>query len=170
MEVHCGTRSKTDFFLESTILHRLSHCHLTVVCCGALASVNRNENLTLLDLSRNHLKILECKCCVMHWFSQYVNYRHSSKLLWWVGGRWMGGGQERHVGFDHSPSKRGKKKNWGQAMPRQNIRVSEMSSRPPPWTQGQGSRQRTGSTGQHWISLLWEAAWHRKKSTRSRFC
>ncbi|GAB5584808.1 NACHT [Prionailurus iriomotensis] len=35
----------------------LAECHLTDACCGALASVlNRNENLTLLDLSGNDLK------------------------------------------------------------------------------------------------------------------
>ncbi|XP_058392447.1 NACHT, LRR and PYD domains-containing protein 12-like [Diceros bicornis minor] len=35
----------------------LAQCHLTDVCCGALASVlNRNENLRLLDLSGNDLK------------------------------------------------------------------------------------------------------------------
>ncbi|XP_074248192.1 ribonuclease inhibitor [Saimiri boliviensis] len=35
----------------------LAGCHLTDACCGALASVlNRNENLTLLDLSGNDLK------------------------------------------------------------------------------------------------------------------
>ncbi|XP_023590222.1 NACHT, LRR and PYD domains-containing protein 3 isoform X2 [Trichechus manatus latirostris] len=37
----------------------LAECHLTDVCCGALASVlNRNENLTLLDLSGNDLRDL----------------------------------------------------------------------------------------------------------------
>lgn len=37
----------------------LAECHLTDVCCGALASVlNKNENLTLLDLSGNDLKDL----------------------------------------------------------------------------------------------------------------
>ncbi|KAM5221739.1 NACHT, LRR and PYD domains-containing protein 12-like [Ctenodactylus gundi] len=37
----------------------LAECHLTDVCCEALASVlNRNENLTLLDLSGNKLKDL----------------------------------------------------------------------------------------------------------------
>ncbi|XP_060039159.1 NACHT, LRR and PYD domains-containing protein 12-like isoform X5 [Erinaceus europaeus] len=35
----------------------LADCHLTDVCCGALASVlNRNDNLTLLDLCGNDLK------------------------------------------------------------------------------------------------------------------
>ncbi|EHH30982.1 hypothetical protein EGK_20808, partial [Macaca mulatta] len=35
----------------------LAECHLTDACCGALASVlNRDENLTLLDLSGNDLK------------------------------------------------------------------------------------------------------------------
>ncbi|XP_021561674.1 ribonuclease inhibitor-like [Carlito syrichta] len=35
----------------------LADCHLTDACCGVLASVlNRNENLTLLDLSGNDLK------------------------------------------------------------------------------------------------------------------
>uniref|UniRef100_A0A8C9AUG6 NACHT domain-containing protein n=1 Tax=Prolemur simus TaxID=1328070 RepID=A0A8C9AUG6_PROSS len=35
----------------------LAECHLTDACCGALASVlNRNENLTLLDLSGNDLR------------------------------------------------------------------------------------------------------------------
>ncbi|XP_006142885.1 NACHT, LRR and PYD domains-containing protein 3 [Tupaia chinensis] len=35
----------------------LAECHLTDACCGALASVlNRNDNLTLLDLSGNDLK------------------------------------------------------------------------------------------------------------------
>uniref|UniRef100_A0A2K5YMS2 NACHT domain-containing protein n=1 Tax=Mandrillus leucophaeus TaxID=9568 RepID=A0A2K5YMS2_MANLE len=35
----------------------LAECHLTDTCCGALASVlNRDENLTLLDLSGNDLK------------------------------------------------------------------------------------------------------------------
>ncbi|KAG8509333.1 NACHT, LRR and PYD domains-containing protein 12, partial [Galemys pyrenaicus] len=35
----------------------LAECHLTDVCCQALASVlNKNENLTLLDLSANDLK------------------------------------------------------------------------------------------------------------------
>lgn len=35
----------------------LAECHLTDACCGALASVlSRNENLTLLDLSGNHLR------------------------------------------------------------------------------------------------------------------
>ncbi|MBZ3874246.1 NACHT, LRR and PYD domains-containing protein 12 [Sciurus carolinensis] len=35
----------------------LAECHLTDACCGALASVlNRNENLTLLDLSGNDFK------------------------------------------------------------------------------------------------------------------
>uniref|UniRef100_G3U486 NACHT domain-containing protein n=1 Tax=Loxodonta africana TaxID=9785 RepID=G3U486_LOXAF len=37
----------------------LAECHLTDVCCGALASVlNRNENLTLLDLSGNDFRDL----------------------------------------------------------------------------------------------------------------
>ncbi|ELR46190.1 hypothetical protein M91_10080, partial [Bos mutus] len=35
----------------------LAECHFTGACCGALTSVlSRNENLTLLDLSGNHLK------------------------------------------------------------------------------------------------------------------
>uniref|UniRef100_H0XV61 NACHT domain-containing protein n=1 Tax=Otolemur garnettii TaxID=30611 RepID=H0XV61_OTOGA len=35
----------------------LAECHLTDACCGALASVlNRNENLTLLDLTGNDLR------------------------------------------------------------------------------------------------------------------
>lgn len=57
MEGLFGTWDKTDFFLKSLILLRLAECHLTDACCGALASVlNRNENLTLLDLSGNDLK------------------------------------------------------------------------------------------------------------------
>lgn len=52
-----GTCDKSDYFLESSITHRLAECHLTDACCGALASVlNRDENLTLLDLSGNDLK------------------------------------------------------------------------------------------------------------------
>ncbi|OWJ99499.1 hypothetical protein Celaphus_00009775, partial [Cervus elaphus hippelaphus] len=35
----------------------LAECHFTDACCGALTSVlSRNENLTVLDLSGNHLK------------------------------------------------------------------------------------------------------------------
>lgn len=57
MECPCGTWDITDFFLESLIPHKLAECHLTDVCCGDLACVlNRNENLTLLDLSGNDLK------------------------------------------------------------------------------------------------------------------
>lgn len=57
MEGHRGTWDTTDFFLESLIPHKLAECHLTDVCYGALACVlNRNENLTLLDLSGNDLK------------------------------------------------------------------------------------------------------------------
>lgn len=57
MKGHYGTWDKTDFFPESLIPHRLAECHLTDACCGVLACVlNRNENLTLLDLSGNDLK------------------------------------------------------------------------------------------------------------------
>lgn len=57
MEGNCGTWGKTDLFLESPIPRRLAQCHLTDACSGALASVlNRNENLTLLDLSGNDFK------------------------------------------------------------------------------------------------------------------
>uniref|UniRef100_A0A2K5D2Y0 NACHT domain-containing protein n=1 Tax=Aotus nancymaae TaxID=37293 RepID=A0A2K5D2Y0_AOTNA len=50
----CKGLKHTKGVIENLVL---AGCHLTDACCGDLASVlNRNENLTLLDLSGNNLK------------------------------------------------------------------------------------------------------------------